>query len=701
MSARVDNLRRLLNPRHIAVIGGDDAAISARQCAAQFDGPVWGVNPTRNNLGGVRCFGSVAELPEAPDAVFLATPRAVAAPTLAELNARGAGGVACFTAGYAELGESGRAAERELVASAGDMALVGPNCYGLVNYANGAILWPFGAGDTRCEKGIALVMQSGMIPANLTMNERSVPISIVISAGNQAMLAIEDYLDVLVDDDRVTAVGMYIEGIRDIRKFATAALKALRADKPLVVMKAGSSPLGQALAVSHTGSLSGTEQAFEAYFDRLGVIRVQAPVEMMETLKFLSVSGTPQGRRIAAFTCSGGEAALLADYSTHRGLDLAQPSARARKRLQKLLPDIATVSNPLDYTTPLWGNRKIMPDVFASLVGDGYDAAIVIQDFPPPHIHADDSKYRSDAESFIEACAAQGIPAASCCDLPENIDRVTRELLIAGGVTPLQGFEAGLDALANACAYGVRRQRILQRENASEFSVIEVPGTSNASRVLNEWQAKQLVRQHCIEVPPGCLFGDGNVDLDLEGLEFPLVVKAVAAGLAHKSELGALRIGQADADAVRESMREIKAAIDGAQPPVALEGFLVENMIDDVIAEMLVGINTDAQFGQTLVIGSGGVLVELIHDSVTLLLPASRAQIRDAIGRLRVSRLLDGFRGGVAADLDAVVSTISAVAGFAQSHRSKLLELDINPLLITPYACIAADVMLREVDPDD
>ncbi len=244
MTALQDNLRRLLSPRHIAFIGGSDADFSARQCAAQFDGPVWGVNPTRSTLGGQPCYARIEDLPEAPDAVFLATPRAAATTTVAGLSRMGAGGVACFTAGFGELGASGLQAEAELIEAAGDMALVGPNCYGCINFTNGALLWPFGAGHDRCERGVALIMQSGMLPANLIMNARSVPISYVISAGNQAQLAIEDYLEVLIEEASVTAIGMYIEGIRNVDRFAAAALRALQADKPIVVLKAGKSALG-------------------------------------------------------------------------------------------------------------------------------------------------------------------------------------------------------------------------------------------------------------------------------------------------------------------------------------------------------------------------------------------------------------------------------------------------------------------------
>ncbi|MFT5221052.1 MAG: acyl-CoA synthetase (NDP forming), partial [Gammaproteobacteria bacterium] len=630
MSARSENLHRLLNPRHIAFIGGADAAFSAEQCARHFDGPVWGVNPKRETLGGVPCFASVADLPEAPDAVFLATPRSVTTQTIQQLRERGAGGVACYTAGYGELGQSGRLAEAELITAAGDMALVGPNCYGLVNYTNGATLWPFGAGDARCQSGIALIMQSGMIPANLTMNDRSVPISFVISAGNQAVLAIEDYIEVMVADERVTAIGLYIEGIKNIDKFAAAAIKALQARKPIAVLKAGSSKLASQLAVSHTGSLAGADQAFQALFDQLGMIRVASPVEMLETLKFLSVSGAPKGNRIAAFTCSGGDAALVADYCEHVGLELPQPSKQASIDLAGLLPDIATVANPLDYTTPVWGNTDIMPAVFKRMVRDGYDAAVVIQDFPPPHIHADNSFYRNDANSFAGAVTVLGIPGAVCSDLPENIDKASREIMIAAGVTPLQGIDSGLDALANACRYGTILEQLGEQVDELQRRFLEVPAKNLISLCVDEWEGKQRLQAVGVAIPNGALIAATDLDRLDSDLKFPLVVKAVSVELPHKSEAGAVQLNLQSVAELKAAVAKIQASVAKVQPTIVIESFLVESMIDDVIAELMIGVTTDAQFGQLLVIASGGVLVELIEDAVTLILPTSDDQISAA-----------------------------------------------------------------------
>jgi len=696
MSVLRQNLKRLLSPRHIAFIGGRDADFSARQCAALFDGPVWGVNPGRDSLGGLPCYRSIEDLPEAPDAVFLATPRAAATDTVRGLSRMGAGGVACYTAGFGELGDSGQQAEAELIAAAGDMALVGPNCYGVINFTNGAVLWPFGAGDSRCDKGVALIMQSGMLPANMTMNERSVPISYVISAGNQAVLAIEDYMDLLVDDAAVTAIGLYIEGIRDIRRFAAAAIRAISANKPVVVLKAGKSALGSSISITHTGSLAGTDEAFQALFEQLGMIRVNSPVEMVETLKFLSVSGAPKGNRLAAFTCSGGDAAMVADYCERVGLDLSPPSADCARELAQRLPDIATPTNPLDYTTPLWGNREVMPGVFQTLMQDDYDAAVVIQDFPPPRIHADNSLYRNDALSFIQACNTLAIPGAVCSDLPENIDRETRELVIAGGITPLQGLDSGLDAIANACRYGMARERILTSDGTPRFELIGVPDQQAASRLVDEWQGKLRLQASGIDIPAGQVVDIEGVREMAGELSYPVVLKALSAELPHKSEAGAVKVNLRNADQLCSAVEAMRHSISEAAPTVEFKQVLVESMVEDVIAELMIGINTDAQFGQLLVIASGGVLVELIRDATTLLLPTSDMQICDALRQLRCFPMLQGFRGRPAADIDRVVGSIRALIGFAESCQASLMEIDINPLMVTPQACIAADVMIRE-----
>jgi acyl-CoA synthetase (NDP forming) len=685
--AQHDNLRRLLAPRHVAVIGGDDADIAAGQCAAAgFEGPIWGVNPHRKELGGRPCFARVEDLPEGPDAVFLAVPRPVAGDVVGALGRIGAGGVVCYTAGYGEVADGGAARQAELVAAAGDLALVGPNCYGLINYVHDAVLWPYGHGGARVERGVALISQSGMLGTNLTMNRRSVPFAYVISAGNMAMLCVEDYLEVLIEDPAVSAVGLYLETLRDIPRFAEIAARALDAGIPIVALKVGRSEIGARLTITHTGSLAGPDDYYQALFDRLGVVRVDSPVALLETLKMLTVAGAPRGRRVAGFTCSGGDATMLADGAARAGITFDQPSPAAARDLADRLPDIATVSNPLDYTTPLWGDPDRMPGVFAALIGDGYDAALLVQDYPAPEIEADRDSYLTDARSFMAATRAAGIPGAICSALPENIDRKTREILIAGGVAPLQGLSDALTAIAGAAFHGERRTA----GDGRALGLPPVPPPPADLEILDEWAGKQRLAAADIAVPEGRLVGADEAPAAAEEIGFPVAVKLVDPRISHKTEAGAVRLGLTNAD-------EVAAAVSA----IAGDRFLVERMVDGPIAELLIGVRRDDAFGQVMVLASGGVLVELVGDTRTVLLPADRDSIVRALAALKVSTLLAGFRGAPAADIGAVVDTVMKVAAFAEAHRDRLEELDINPLIVQRDGAVAADVLVRMQEGSD
>ena len=310
------NLEKLLKPRNLAIIGGRDAEAVAKECERiGFTGQIWPVNPKREKIGGFKCFASVEDLPEAPDAVYLAIPREAAISTVKRLAEMGASGVVCYTAGFSEIGAEGTELEKALVSASGDLALVGPNCYGVINYIDKVALWPFPHGGTSPGYGAAIITQSGMLSSDLTMSQRSLPFAYMISVGNQSVLRLEDFIDVLCTKPEVKAIGLHIEGVKDISRFSEVALKALEAGVPIVALKTGSSEIGSELTVSHTASLSGSDDLFQALFDRLGIIRVSHPVQLLETLKYLCVAGIPKGKRLVGLTCSGGGATLLADHA--------------------------------------------------------------------------------------------------------------------------------------------------------------------------------------------------------------------------------------------------------------------------------------------------------------------------------------------------------------------------------------------------
>ncbi|MCB1379071.1 MAG: acetate--CoA ligase family protein [Alphaproteobacteria bacterium] len=687
------NLDRLLRPRHVAVIGGRDAETVAGECARiGFTGPLWSVNPKRVEIRGHRCFASVEDLPEAPDAVFLAVPKDASIDTLAKLNAMGAGGVVCYTAGFGETGQDGANAEARLVEAAGDLALVGPNCYGIINYVDRVALWPFAHGGRCPGFGAAIVTQSGMLSSDLTMSQRSVPFAYMVSAGNQTMLRLEDFVDALSERQEVRAFGLHTEGLKDVAAFEKAALKALAAGKPIVALKTGTSRLGSSLTISHTGSLSGTEELYEALFDRLGIIRVTSPAQLLETVKFLTVSGTLKGRRIAGLTCSGGGATMLADHAETIGLDFAALPETTTQELRTQLPSTATVTNPLDYTTPIWGMRERTLPVFKTLLSDPYDAAVIVQDYPAPGLDESKVFYRNDTDSFVEAVQAAGLPAAVCSTLPENLDAATRDDLVAVGVAPMQGIHECLNAMEQAAWYQRRRTEILL-DPAPALALKD--SSADSVRPIDEAMAKEMLQNFGIPTPRGLVAMGADAPHIAEQLGFPVALKMVSARLPHKTEAGAVTLGLTDASAVAAAVTKMRHDVCDYDPSTLTDCFLIERMMEPPIAELMVSIRKDPQFGHAMTLASGGILVELLADAITVLLPATRLDIDRALSRLCIDKLLSGYRGKPKAHRPALLDTLERLVAFATEKNNGISEIEINPLFVLGDGTCAVDVLMQ------
>ena len=710
--ARRRNLQRLLKPRHVAVIGGREAEVVAGECARiGYCGPVWPVNPRRDSIGGHRCFGSVERLPHAPDAAFVAVPREAAIDTVARLAAMGAGGVVCHTAGFAEIGAQGARLEAALVEAAGDMALIGPNCYGFINYLDRAALWPFAHGGSCPGYGAAIVTQSGMLSSDLTMSRRSVPFAFMASIGNQSVVTLADCVDVFSEFGGVRAIGLHVEEIPDVADFSAAVRKAVRADIPVVALKTGVSEIGASLTAGHTGALSGGDDLYQALFDRLGVIRVATPAQLLETLKFLCVAGVPAGGRIAGLTCSGGAAAMLADYAQIAGLEFPPPTGRTTEVLAGCLPHTATVSNPLDYTTPIWGQPERVRPVFDAVLRDPRDVAVIVQDYPLEGIDESKDSYLNDARSFIAATRAAGIPAAVCSTLPENIDRETREMLIAEGVAPMQGIREAIDAIAGAVWHGRRRERMRRdaRRAGDEAGAGLAAGTGTGVgvgagvksvrvdpvKMLDEHQAKTRLRGAGMPVPAGRVTSARDAPDAAANLGFPVALKMVSHRLPHKTEAGAVALGISSRAEAEAAVARIRADVGRHDAGALSDRFLIEEMVEPPVAELLVNVRTDPRFGLAMTLASGGVLTELVADAVTILLPAGRVELEEALGRLRVSRLMSGFRGAAPVDRTMIVDALSRLVAHLCREGNDVVEVEINPLFILRDRVCAVDALMR------
>ena len=692
------NLERLLNPRHLAIIGGRDAEAAARECARiGYAGKIWPVNPKREKIGGIKCFANVEDLPEAPDAVYLAIPREAAISTVERLAKMGAGGVVCYTAGFSEIGAEGAELEEALVTATGDLALVGPNCYGVINYIDKVALWPFPHGGASPGYGVAIITQSGMLSSDLSMSQRSLPFAYMISVGNQTFLRLEDFIDVLCTRPEVKAIGLHIEGLKDISRFSEVALKALDAGVPIVALKTGSSKIGSELTVSHTASLSGSDDLFQALFDRLGIIRVSDPSQLLETLKFICVAGIPKGKRLVGLTCSGGGATMLADHAETIGLEFPRPSEKTIERLTSLLYYTATVSNPLDYTTPIWGIPERVSPVFEALLTDPYDSAIFVQDYPPPELDESKPYYLSDAKSFIEASSKVRIPSAICSTLPENMDQSTREMLVENGVAPMQGIHEALNAISAAAWYFGRRETILKNgiEKISIKPLSGIPGAGNVSTLVDEWEGKQLLQKIGLNVPEGRIAESAEVPEIAEKLGFPVVIKMVGKNLEHKTDAGAVALNLSSCEEVKTAVDRIKKDVEHFNPDALSEQFLVEKMLEQPIAELLVNVRTDSQFGMAMTLAAGGILTELLADAVTILLPTSRNDLENALKSLKISKLFCGFRGGEMIETEQLVSVLFDLVEGVLNETIGIKEIEINPLFVYKHKVCAVDVLMR------
>jgi len=699
-------LRRLFSPRHIAVFGGAAAQEVVRQCKALgFDGQIWPVHPTRPEMEGLPCFASVEALPEAPDASFVAVPRHATVDILRQLAARGSGGAICYASGFSEVGGDGVALQAQLVQVAGTMALIGPNCYGMLNYLDGVALWPDQHGGQRQSHGVALITQSGNIGLNLTMQTRGLPLAYLITVGNKAGNSMESLVESLLSDPRVSVIGMHIEGLDDVAAFSRVALKALRQGVPLVALKAGSSALGAQTAMSHTSSLAGPDALYDALFARYGIARVRDPAGLIETCKFLHVHGPLAGKRIISASCSGGEASLVADLAQPRGLEMPAIPPAADARLRAVLGDKVNVANPLDYHTYIWGDLAAQTECFSGLMDCGFDATLLVLDYPRLDRCSADS-WSTTVDAFAAAARNGGRGATVVASLPEDLPEVYASALMAQGIAPMHGIPDCLDAIAHAARIGATRARSSELHPLSDLvplvwqasnAQVDAAGAQAApnhaasgqsSHTLDEAAGKQALAAFGLPVPRGMVVSAAQAAGVADSLGYPVVVKAVSALLAHKTEAGGVQLNVQNAEGVRAAVARMAALSDR---------FLVEQMATQVVAEIIVGVQRDAQFGLSLTLGAGGVLVELLQDVQTLLFPVARADVQSALQTLKAWPLLAGFRGKAAGDVEALVDAVLTIAAYAQANAHRLLELDVNPVLVMPQGqgVLAVDALIR------
>jgi acyl-CoA synthetase (NDP forming) len=560
------------------------------------------------------------------------------------------------------------------------MPFLGPNCYGHLNFFDRALTWPDQFGGSAVERGVAIITQSGNIGLNLTMQRRALPIGYLITLGNAASVGHAEAMHAVLDDARVTAIGLHMEGISDPAALAAAAARARAQDIPVVVLKTGRSPEGARIAQSHTAALGSQDAVVDAYFRRIGIARVDDIPTFLETLKLLHLQGKLTGRRITSLSCSGGEAALIADAAATAGLNFVALTPEVTAGIAATLPELVNIANPLDYHTFGWRNRSALTATFAAMMRAGADINLLILDFPRPD-QCDTADWDIAAAAFADAAEQTGRRAAVLATLPEAMPPSHAAALAARGIVPMFGMVESLAAIVAAADVGA---------NVKQSDIFPTtPHMKYNGANLSEWSGKRRLAAFGVRVPAGELADtpDGAATV-AERIGMNVVVKAACGELAHKTEKNAVRLNLT-------SIHDVRAAATALLPMTGQ--VLVERMVTGTVAELIVGVARDASLGFYVVLGSGGVLAELVGDTAILLLPAARAEIGAALRGLRVARLLSGFRGGLEGDMEAAIDTICCIQDFAMAHRDTLLELDVNPLMVCArgQGAVAADVLMR------
>ena len=665
------DLSRLLRPSSVAIIGGGAwcKSVLDQLTKTAFDGEIWLVHPKGGQIDGRAVFPNLAALPSAPDAAFIGINRDATIQIVADLSTMNAGGAVCFASGFAEVSDGGDR-NAALLTAAGNMPILGPNCYGMINNLDGALLWPDQHGCVPVDSGVAILTQSSNIAINLTMQSRALPISYVVTCGNQAQTTQADIALGLLDDPRVTAIGLHIEGFGNLAKWQNLARVARAKNIPLVAIKVGRSVQAQAATISHTASLAGGDTGAAAFLERLGIARVDDLPTFLETLKILHVTGPLPNGNIATISCSGGEASLAADLSHATQLSFPPLNQTQHNALFAALGPRVALANPLDYHTYIWRDTAAMAAAFCAMIDPVLSLTMLIVDFPRAD-RCDPSDWDCAVNAALATRAQTGGNVAMVATLPELMPENVATTLLAGGVIPLSGLREALMATQAA---------ITLPAADLDIDVCAAPA-AQAGSMITEAAAKIALAAYGLRIPQQRTT-DTIADIDLSDMPFPVVLKG--AGIAHKTEAGAVALSLPNAQAVQS-----------AANAMSTKQFLIEEMITGTVAELLIGVVKDPAHGFVLTIGAGGTLTELLQDSASILIPSSKANIKQSLTRMKIHKLLLGYRGGPAADIACIINAIMAVQDYVLANVEHLQEIEINPLICTPDAAIAADALIR------
>ena len=682
------NLNKLLKPTSVAVIGASEKeGFGGDVCRnilsyVEDRSHVYFIHPKRDSVFGVPCYKSISDVPENVDLMVICTSQKTVIPLLQEGAKKGVGGAVVFASGYGEVGTAeGKQNEAELIAAAKelDIAVMGPNCAGFVNYIDNVQAFAFISAKRDRKGSVGVVSQSGQLCLSM-MDDPGMRFSYNISAGNGKIVQMEDYMDFLVDDEDTKVVSIYIEGVKNADKFAAVLKKAAEKRKPVVILKAGRSAKGGAIAASHTGSLSGSDASFDAVLKKFGAIRVDDLEELIAMSLMLStMKRMPEKATFASMNLSGGETGICADVGSLNGIEYPDFTEETLKKLKEQLPSYASPNNPLDMTASLSYDadlyagalRTVMDDPNIGMVLIGYTLLLEIAD---PCIHY---MYKG-IEKVVQEKGGNCKPIAMIPFAENTRNPEYQEKLFQIGVPvlppPVYAFKL-LRHLADFIAY--------EPETKTLELAVGHP-KSEETQALSEHESKQELKVYGVPVPDEVI-----VTSKEEAAQFaknhpdPLVMKVESADILHKSDVGGVKLNVCGPEAAEKAYEEIMESVTAKRPDAHINGILTVPMLDAGV-QIIIGVNNDPQFGPMIMVGMGGVFVEVFKDVALYPAPLKEEEALEMLKSLKSFKLLNGYRGTEKCDIKALCQTIVAISNYAQANKDVLKELDINPLFVYP-----------------
>ncbi len=682
------NLNKLLKPTSVAVIGASEKeGFGGDVCRnilsyVEDRSHVYFIHPKRDSVFGVPCYKSISDVPENVDLMVICTSQKTVIPLLQEGAKKGVGGAVVFASGYGEVGTAeGKQNEAELIAAAKELniAVMGPNCAGFVNYVDNVQAFAFISAKRDRKGSVGVVSQSGQLCLSM-MDDPGMRFSYNISAGNGKIVQMEDYMDFLVDDEDTKVVSIYIEGVKNADKFAAVLKKAAEKRKPVVILKAGRSAKGGAIAASHTGSLSGSDASFDAVLKKFGAIRVDDLEELIAMSLMLStMKRMPEKATFASMNLSGGETGICADVGSLNGIEYPDFTEETLKKLKEQLPSYASPNNPLDMTASLSYDadlyagalRTVMDDPNIGMVLIGYTLLLEIAD---PCIHY---MYKG-IEKVVQEKGGNCKPIAMIPFAENTRNPEYQEKLFQIGVPvlppPVYAFKM-LHHLADFIDY---------KPETKTLELAVGHPKSEETQALSEHESKQELKVYGVPVPDEVI-----VTSKEEAAQFakdhpgPLVMKVESADILHKSDVGGVKLNVCGPEAAEKAYEEIMESVTAKRPDAHINGILTVPMLDAGV-EIIIGVNNDPQFGPMIMVGMGGVFVEVFKDVALYPAPLKEEEALEMLKSLKSFKLLNGYRGTEKCDIKALCQTIVAISNYAQANKDVLKELDINPLFVYP-----------------